>query len=68
MTEVEFVRKMYISDVEGLNGRGRDRSLGKCRDRIGDYMNDRCLGRREELRWQKECGECDFFCGHFLRE
>ncbi len=58
---------MYLSKTEGLNRRGR--SLGRCRDRVVEYMHKRGTGRGggiEQAKW--ECLNRDwwslYFCGH----
>ncbi len=38
MENVEFVKKMHLSSVEGPNRRGK--SLGRCEERMKEYMSE----------------------------
>ncbi len=49
----EFVKKVYLSSVEGTNKRGR--SLGKWKDRVKEYVSERGV-RGKGLEWaRREC-------------
>ncbi len=50
MENEEFVKKVYLSSVEGPNRRGRP--LGRREDMVKEYMNER---KREKMR-RKERG------------
>ncbi len=49
----EFVRKVYLSSVEGPNRGGRP--LGKWEDRVKDYVSERGVRRNELERARREC-------------
>ncbi len=42
----EFVKKMYISEIEGLN---KSRPLGRYKDRVREHISERGTGRGEKL-------------------
>ncbi len=49
----EFVKKVYMSNVEGTNRRGRP--LARWEDRVKEYVNERGV-RGKGLEWaRKEC-------------
>ncbi len=49
----EFVKKVYLSSVEGPNRRGRP--LGRWKDRMKDYVSERGV-RGNGLEWaRREC-------------
>ncbi len=49
----EFVKKVYLSSVEGSNRRGRQ--LGRWEDRVKEYVSERGV-RRNGLEWaRREC-------------
>ncbi len=53
MENEEFVKKVHLSSVEGPNRRGRP--LGRCEDRVKEYLSERGV-RGNELEWAKrEC-------------
>ncbi len=71
----DFVKKVYLSNIEGLNRRGR--SLGRWEDRVKAYVSERgvrgnglewarrdCMDRE---RWRSICRGHPFG-GHFRRE
>ncbi len=75
MGNEEFVKKVYLSSVEGPNRRGR--LLGRWEDRVREYVSERGVGanglewaRRECMnreRWRSICrGHPPG--GHFRRE
>ncbi len=50
---VEFVKKVYLTSVDGPNIRGRP--LGRWEDRVKEYVSERG-GRGNGLEWaRKEC-------------
>ncbi len=71
----DFVKKVYLSSIEGLNRRGR--SLGRCEDRVKEYMSERGV-RENGLEWaRRNCMDRErwrsvsrghSFGGHFWRE
>ncbi len=70
MGNEEFVKKVYLSSVEGMNRRGRP--LLRWEDRVKEYVSERGVkgngldwARRECMnreRWRVVC------CGHPLRD
>ncbi len=49
----EFVKKVYLASVEGVNRKGRP--LGRWEDRVKEYMSERGV-RGNGLKWaRKEC-------------
>ncbi len=53
MENEEFVKKVYQSSVEGPNRRGRP--LGRCEDKVKDYLRERGV-RGYGLEWaRREC-------------
>ncbi len=49
----EFVKKVFLSSVEGLRKRGRP--LGRWEDRVKEYVSERGV-RGNELEWaRREC-------------
>ncbi len=53
MGNEEFVKKVYLSSVEGINRRGRPHVRWK--DRVKEYVNERGV-RENGLEWTKrEC-------------
>ncbi len=49
----EFVKKVYLSSVEGMTRRGRP--LGRWEDKVKEYVSERCV-RGNELEWaRREC-------------
>ncbi len=54
LVEAEFVKKVYVSEIEGSSRRGRP--LGRWKDRVKEYMCDRgaCRGGQIEQA-RKEC-------------
>ncbi len=64
MENEEFVKKVYLSSVEGMNRRGRP--LGRWENRVKEYVK----ARREYMdreRWRSIC--CDHpVWGRFRRE
>ncbi len=75
MENKEFVKKVYLSSVEGPNRRGR--SLGRWEDRVKECVSDRGV-RRNGLDWaRRECMNWERWRsvfhghplgGHFRRE
>ncbi len=75
MENGEFVKKVYLSSVEGTNRRGRP--LGRWEDRVKEYVSERG-GRGTGLGWpRRECMDRERwrsvcrghpFRGHFRRE
>ncbi len=45
MGSKEFVKKVYESELEGLNRRGRP--FGRCKDRVEEYLGERGINGRE---------------------
>ena len=69
MKSEEFVKKVYVSDLEGSNQRGRP--LGRWRDRVKEYMCERGDSRGGGLeRARRDCLDRErwrLFCrGHPL--
>ncbi len=53
MENVEFVKKVYVSSVEGPNRRGRP--LGKWEDKVKEYVSEKGV-RENGLDWtRREC-------------
>ncbi len=53
MENEEFVKKVYLSSVEGTNRGGRP--LGRWRDRVKEYVSERGV-RGNGLEWtRREC-------------
>ncbi len=53
MENEEFVKKVYLSSIEGLNR--RERPLGRWEDRVKEYMSERGVWGNG-LEWAKrEC-------------
>ncbi len=50
MENEEFVKKVYMSSVEGPNGRGRP--LVRWEDRVKEYVRERGV-RDNGLKWAK---------------
>ncbi len=50
MGNEKFVKKVYLSSVEGMNRRGRP--LGKWKDRVKEYVNERGV-RGNGLEWAR---------------
>ncbi len=50
MGNEEFFKKVYLSNVEGTNRRGRP--LVRWEDRVKEYMNERGV-RRNGLEWAR---------------
>ncbi len=64
----EFVKKVYVSSVEGTTRRGRP--LGRWEDRVKEYVNERGV-RGNGLEWaRRECMDRErwrsVYCGHPL--
>ncbi len=55
MENEEFVKKMFLSSVEGSNKRGRP--LGRWEDKVKEYVSEMGVRvRRNRLEWAKrEC-------------
>ncbi len=54
MGNEEFVKKVYLSSVEGPNKRGRP--LGRWEDRVKEYVSERGVLRGNMLEWaRREC-------------
>ncbi len=67
METEEFVKKVYLSSVEGPNRRGRP--LGRWEDRVEEYVVERGA-RGNELEWaRRECMDRERWrfvcCGHW---
>ncbi len=55
MENEEFVKKVYLSNTEGRNRRGRP--LGRWKDRVKEYVSERGV-RGNGLEWaRRECME-----------
>ncbi len=53
MGNEEFVKKVYLGSVEGMNRRGR--LLGRWKDRVKEYVSERGV-RGNGLEWaRREC-------------
>ncbi len=53
MGNEEFVKRMYLSSVEGINRRGR--LLGRWKDKVKEYVSERGV-RGNSLEWtRKKC-------------
>ncbi len=53
MENEEFVKRVYLSSVEGVNRRGRP--LGRWDDKMKEYVSERGV-RGNELEWvRREC-------------
>ncbi len=68
MENEKFVKKVYLSSVEGPNRRGRP--LGRWEDRVKEYVSERGV-RGNGLEWaRRECGDRErwrsIYCGHPL--
>ncbi len=68
MENEEFVKKLHLRSVEGLNTRGRP--LGRWEDRVKECMSERGV-RGNRLEWaRKECMDRERWrsvcCGHPL--
>ncbi len=66
MGNEEFVKKVYLSSVEGTNRRGR--LLGRWEDRVKEYASERGV-RGNGLEWaRRECMDRERWrvvcCGH----
>ncbi len=49
----EFVKKVYESDSEGPNRRGKP--LGKWKDKVEKYLGEREINGRRVLKQAKKC-------------
>ncbi len=68
MGNEEFLKKMYLGSVEGMNRRGRP--LGRWKDRVKEYVSERGV-RGNGLEWaRRECVDRERWrsvcCGHPL--
>ncbi len=68
MGNEEFVKKVYLSSVEGTNRRGRP--LGRWEDRVKEYVSEKGV-RGNRLEWaRRECMNRERWrtvcCGHPL--
>ncbi len=68
MGNEEFIKKTYLSSVEGTNSRGRP--LGRWEDRMLEYVSEKGV-RANALEWaRRECMDSErcrsICCGHPL--
>ncbi len=69
MNSEEFVKKVYLIEIEGPGKRGRP--LGRWKDRVKEYMSERSATRGGGLEQaRRECLDRErwrlFCCGHPL--